>query len=45
VEGFEDYAQIVDVAERMLRYGYSDEDIEKILAENFLRVAEEVWGA
>jgi len=45
VEGFEDYAQVVDVAERMLRYGYSDEDVIKILGENFLRVAEEVWGA
>lgn len=45
VEGFEDYAQIVEVAERLLRHGYSDEDVKKILAENFLRVAEEVWGA
>jgi membrane dipeptidase len=45
VEGFEDYAQIVDVAESLLRHGYSDEDVKKILAENFLRVAQEVWGA
>jgi len=44
VEGFEDYAQIVDVADRLLAHGYSDEDVKKILAENFLRVAEEVWG-
>jgi len=45
VEGFEDYAQIVEVADRLLRYGYTDGDVEKILAENFLRVAQEVWGA
>ena len=44
VEGFGDYAQIVDVADRLLAHGYSEEDMEKILAENFLRVAEEVWG-
>jgi membrane dipeptidase len=45
VEGFEDYAQIVDVADRLLAHGYSDEDVKKILAENFLRVAREVWGS
>ena len=44
VDGFEDYAQIVDVADGLLRYGYSETDVEKILAENFLRVAQEVWG-
>ena len=45
VEGFEDYGQIVDVAEGLLAYGYSQSDVEKILAENFLRVAREAWGA
>jgi membrane dipeptidase len=45
IEGFGDYAQIVEVAERLAAHGYSDEDVEKILAENFLRVAQEVWGA
>lgn len=45
VEGFEDYAQIVEVADRLLIHGYSERDVEKILAENFLRVAGEVWGA
>lgn len=44
VEGFEDYAQIVDVADRLLAHGYSDGDVRKILAENFLRVAREAWG-
>ena len=45
VGGFEDYAQIIDVADRLLAYGYSDRDVEKILAENFLRVARQVWSA
>ncbi len=45
VEGFEDYAQIVEVADRLLAHGYSDDDMRKILAENFLRVAREAWGA
>ncbi len=45
VEGFSDYAQIVDVADRMLARGYSEADVRGILGENFLRVFEEVWGA
>lgn len=44
VEGFDDYAQIVDVAERLQARGYSDGDVGKILGENFLRVFAEVWG-
>ncbi len=45
VEEFDDYAHIVHVADRLLSHGYSEGDVEKILAENFLRVAQEVWGA
>ncbi len=44
VEGFGDYAQIVQVAEGLSADGFSDTDVTKILAENFLRVAEEDWG-
>lgn len=43
VEGFDDYAQIVDVADRLLARGYSERDVRGILGENFLRVFEEVW--
>ncbi|MFO8173472.1 MAG: membrane dipeptidase [Longimicrobiales bacterium] len=43
VEGFGDYADIVQVAEGLSDWGYSDEDVNKILAENFLRVCDEVW--
>jgi membrane dipeptidase len=45
VEGFEDYAQIVEVADRLLTHGYSEGDVRKILGENFLRVARQAWGA
>jgi membrane dipeptidase len=44
VEGFGDYAQIVEVADGLSQWGFSDEEVKKILAENFLRVCEEVWG-
>lgn len=44
VEGFNDYAEIVGVAERLLARGYSDDDVHAILGENFLRVFEEVFG-
>ena len=45
IEGFDDYALIVNVAERLSARGYSDDDIGKILGGNFLRVFEEVWGS
>jgi membrane dipeptidase len=43
VSGFSDYAEIVDVAERLSSRGYSDEDVHKFLGENFMRVFDEVW--
>jgi len=44
IEGFGDYADIVQVAGGLSAWGYSDPEVEKILAGNFLRVCEEVWG-
>ena len=43
IEGFDDYAQIVDVADRLLARGFSERDVRGILGENFLRVFEQVW--
>jgi membrane dipeptidase len=43
IEGFSDYAEVVNVAERLLARGYTDSDVQKILGGNFLRVFEEVW--
>ncbi len=44
IEGFGDYADILQVAEGLSGWGYSDADVEKVLSGNFLRVCEEVWG-
>ncbi len=44
VEGYSDYAEIVDVAARLLDWGYSDDDVHAILGGNLLRVFEEVFG-
>jgi membrane dipeptidase len=35
----------VNITKGLVRRGYSDEEIRKILGENFLRVFEEVWGS
>lgn len=43
VEGFGDYAQIVQVAEKLSDRGYSDGEVEQVLSGNFLRVCEEAW--
>lgn len=43
IEGFDDYAQIVNVADRLLARGYSEQDVRGVLGENFLRVFQEVW--
>jgi membrane dipeptidase len=36
--------QIVDLVEHMVRHGYGDRTIEKILGSNYLRVARVTWG-
>lgn len=43
LDGFSDYPEIVFVAERLIARGYSDEDVRKMLGENYLRVFDEVW--
>ena len=43
IQGFGDYAQIVQVAEGLSARGFSDQEVHKILSENFLRVCQEVW--
>jgi len=44
IEGFDDYAQIVAVADRLQDRGYSGQDASEILGENFPRVFGEVSG-
>jgi membrane dipeptidase len=40
---FNCYPQVLDFADRLLGHGYSEQDVHKILGENFLRVFEQVW--
>jgi len=44
VEGLEDVTKLPAVTEALVRHGYSDEDIKKVLGENFLRVYRQVLG-
>ncbi len=43
-EGLEDVTDYPDITKALQERGYSDEDIRKILGENFLRVLKEVTG-
>ena len=43
LDGFSDYAEIVNLAEKLLARGYKEEDVHKLLGGNFLRVFEQVW--
>ncbi len=43
LDGFWNYPQVVDVAERLIGRGYTDNDVHKILGGNYLRVFDQVW--
>jgi microsomal dipeptidase-like Zn-dependent dipeptidase len=43
VDGFSNYTEVMNVIEKLQQRGYSDEDVGKILGENYLRVFEQVW--
>jgi membrane dipeptidase len=43
LDGFSDYAEVVGFASALERRGYTTTDIGKILGENYLRVAAQVW--
>lgn len=43
-EGLEDVAAIPRITELLLRRGYDDDDVKKILGENFLRIIDTVIG-
>ena len=45
LNGFSNYPEVLNFAERLLARGYADDDVRKILGENYLRVFEEVWGS
>jgi membrane dipeptidase len=43
INGFSDYAEVLNLIDRLERRGYKDADIRKILGDNFLRVFTQVW--
>jgi membrane dipeptidase len=44
IKGLQYANEIVNGTARLLRLGYSEEDIGKIMSGNFLRIFEKVWG-
>jgi len=44
LDGWWNYPQVTNFINRLQARGYSDEDVSKILGENYLRVFEQVWG-
>ena len=44
LDGFHDYPQVVDLANRLLSRGFSDGDVRGILGENYLRLFTRVWN-
>lgn len=43
VEGFSNYPEVLNLIGGLGQRGYSDDDVGKILGENFLRVFDQVW--
>jgi len=43
-EGIDDVSQMPEITKGLVARGYSDQDIEKILGLNFLRVFREICG-
>ena len=43
LDGFHDYPQVVDLANRLLAKGFTDTDVRGVLGENYLRLFEQVW--
>jgi len=38
------YANLVNITRGLISRGYSDQEVEKVLGGNFLRVFKRVWG-
>ena len=43
LDGFSNYADMLNLIDRLGRRGYRDDDVRKILGENYLRLFEQVW--
>lgn len=43
IHGLKDYRSFINITRGLVARGYSDEDVRKVLGENWLRVFEQVW--
>jgi membrane dipeptidase len=43
IEGFSNYAEVLNFIDKLKKRGYEDFDVAKILGGNYLRVFEKVW--
>jgi membrane dipeptidase len=43
VEGFAYYSEVLNFVERLRKRNYSEDDVRKILGQNYLRVFQQVW--
>jgi membrane dipeptidase len=43
VEGFSNYAEVLNLTDKLKKRGCTETDIRKILGENYLRVFGRVW--
>lgn len=43
VDGFSNYAEVLNFVDKLKRRGYSEADVKKILGGNYLRVFRQVW--
>ncbi|MCJ7582156.1 MAG: dipeptidase [Candidatus Aminicenantes bacterium] len=43
VEGFSNYAEVLNFVDKLKKRGYGDIDIKKIIGGNYMRVFEGVW--
>lgn len=43
VDGFSNYAEVLNFIEKLKKHGYSENDVRKILGGNYLRVFSKVW--
>ncbi len=44
LDGWWNYPHVTNFIDRMLARNYSEDDIRKILGENYLRIFAQVWG-
>jgi len=44
VDGLENPSEFANVVRWLIKHGYSDREIRKVMGENVLRVARRVWG-